>query len=89
MIETRINSLENEEDKEKMVRIKTQADDMLENVKHAIVLLQIAKNTVHPITGLYRKATVSNPENKHEFAMVGQGVECREGKAAEVEVDGE
>lgn len=27
---------------------------MLENIKHSIVLLQIAKNTAHPINGIYQ-----------------------------------
>lgn len=27
---------------------------MLDNIKHSIVLLQIAKNTAHPINGIYQ-----------------------------------
>lgn len=32
---------------------------MLDNIKHSIVLLQIAKNTAHPINGIYHGPTVS------------------------------
>lgn len=76
-------------DKEKCEEIKTQANAMLENVKHAIVLLQIAKNTVHPINGIFR-----GPKSPPEFALVAQGVpygsECKELKDVdESEVDGE
>lgn len=31
-----------------------QLQHMLENIKHSIVLLQIAKNTAHPINGIYQ-----------------------------------
>lgn len=90
MIDAKIEALERAEDKEKCEEIKTQANAMLENVKHAIVLLQIAKNTVHPINGIYKKAVSSQPE----FAMVTHGVafgaECKEAKdSAGSEVDGE
>ncbi|KAJ8974996.1 hypothetical protein NQ317_013306 [Molorchus minor] len=28
---------------------------MLDNIKHSIVLLQIAKNTAHPVNGIYHQ----------------------------------
>lgn len=86
VIDGKIEALEKTADKEKCEEIKTQANAMLENVKHAIVLLQIAKNTVHPINGVFK-----GPKSQPEFAMVTQGVpfgaECKEQK--EVEVDGD
>jgi hypothetical protein len=42
-IEQRIDALESEEEKEKYDGIKQQANDMLDHIKHSIVLLQIAK----------------------------------------------
>lgn len=85
--------LEKTEDKEKLEEVKTQANAMLENVKHSIVLLQIAKNTVHPINGIYKGQGSSRAiEPQPEFAMVTQGVafgsECQESKDGS-EVDGE
>lgn len=85
VIEQKIETLEKTEDKERCEEIKTQANAMLENVKHSIVLLQIAKNTVHPINGIYQGPR--RTETQPEFATVTQGVafgaECTEGKAAE------
>lgn len=78
----KIEALEKTEDKEKCEEIKTQANAMLENVKHAIVLLQIAKNTVHPINGVYKK--IRSQDGQAEFAMMAPGVsygaECKENK---------
>lgn len=94
VIEAKIEALEKTEDKEKCEEIKTQANAMLENVKHAIVLLQIAKNTVHPINGVYKKS-IRTQDSQPEFAMMGQGVafgaECKENKNVdgESETDGE
>jgi oxysterol-binding protein-related protein 9/10/11 len=42
-VEQRINSIEDEEEREKFMSIKEQTDTMLDNIKHSIVLLQIAK----------------------------------------------
>ncbi|XP_069673311.1 oxysterol-binding protein-related protein 9 isoform X2 [Periplaneta americana] len=33
--------------------IHNHANDMLESIKHSIVMLQIAKNTAHPVNGIY------------------------------------
>lgn len=35
---------------------------MLENIKHSIVLLQIAKNTAHPINGIYQGPMKIEPD---------------------------
>lgn len=51
-LEDSINSISDAEDKLKCQIILAQANKMLDNVKHAIVLLQIAKNTAHPVNGL-------------------------------------
>lgn len=42
-----------EDVRESFKLIYEQANYMLESMKHSIVLLQIAKNTVHPINGIY------------------------------------
>ncbi|XP_047116851.1 oxysterol-binding protein-related protein 9 isoform X1 [Schistocerca piceifrons] len=34
-------------------RARDHANDMLESIKHSIVLLQIAKNTAHPVNGIF------------------------------------
>lgn len=82
VIDDKMELLEKTEDKEKCDEIRTQANAMLENVKHSIVLLQIAKNTVHPINGIYQGPSWRRSEP--EFATVTPGVafgaECTEGK---------
>lgn len=39
---------------------------MLDSIKHSIVLLQIAKNTAHPINGIYQGPTTSNKIDAEE-----------------------
>ncbi|XP_065332761.1 oxysterol-binding protein-related protein 9 isoform X3 [Cloeon dipterum] len=43
-----------EESRIRCENIKQHAEDMLENVKHTIALLQIAKSTAHPVNGIYQ-----------------------------------
>ncbi|XP_076276148.1 oxysterol-binding protein-related protein 9 isoform X4 [Lasioglossum baleicum] len=50
---------EDEEKQEKYTAILTQANAMLNSVKHTIVQLQIAKNTAIPVNGIYRGPTDS------------------------------
>ncbi|XP_078048132.1 oxysterol-binding protein-related protein 9 isoform X3 [Augochlora pura] len=50
---------EDEEKQEKYAAILTQANAMLNSVKHTIVQLQIAKNTAIPVNGIYRGPTDS------------------------------
>lgn len=39
---------------------------MLDSIKHSIVLLQIAKNTAHPINGIYQGPGTSNKIDAEE-----------------------
>ncbi|XP_038068641.1 oxysterol-binding protein-related protein 9-like isoform X2 [Patiria miniata] len=50
--EARIEKLEDEAEKQKYEQLRAQAKAMIESVKQAIVLLQLAKNTVNPVNGL-------------------------------------
>lgn len=42
-VEQRLSEIESEEERAKYVTIKEQVDEMLDHIKHSIVLLQIAK----------------------------------------------
>ncbi|XP_033192639.1 oxysterol-binding protein-related protein 9 isoform X1 [Bombus vancouverensis nearcticus] len=61
LIETKQRSVatEDEEKQQKYTAILTQANAMLNSVKHTIVQLQIAKNTAIPVNGVYRGPTDS------------------------------
>ncbi|XP_030761058.1 oxysterol-binding protein-related protein 9 isoform X2 [Sitophilus oryzae] len=52
-LEERIGMLTDPEERATCEIILKHANVMLENIKHAIVLLQIAKNTAHPMNGIY------------------------------------
>ncbi|XP_017879257.1 oxysterol-binding protein-related protein 9 isoform X2 [Ceratina calcarata] len=56
LIETKQRTVaaEDEEKQEKYAAVLTQANAMLNSVKHTIVQLQIAKNTAIPVNGIYR-----------------------------------
>ncbi|KAL2726541.1 oxysterol-binding protein-related protein 9 [Vespula squamosa] len=56
LIETKQQNIEteNEEKQESYAAVLTQANAMLNSVKHTIVQLQIAKNTAIPVNGIYR-----------------------------------
>lgn len=86
MIDGKIERLDKPEDRAKCEEIRNQANTMLEDVKHSIVLLQIAKNTVHPINGMYQGPTRSL-EPPPEFATITPGIafgaECTERKSDE------
>ncbi|XP_063700660.1 oxysterol-binding protein-related protein 9 [Culicoides brevitarsis] len=56
-IEEKFKALENA-DQNHIVR--NLGNNMLENIKHSIVLLQIAKNTAHPINGIYHGPKKTN-----------------------------
>uniref|UniRef100_A0A023F2L0 Oxysterol-binding protein n=2 Tax=Triatoma infestans TaxID=30076 RepID=A0A023F2L0_TRIIF len=58
-IEARMLTLEAEE-KQKCEIICNHANNMLEQMKHTIVLLQIAKNTAHPVNGTYQPLTLTD-----------------------------
>nr|CAD7398886.1 unnamed protein product [Timema poppensis] len=53
-LELRMEGLSNHDDKMRCQSIVNHANDMLDAIKHTIVLLQIAKNTAHPVNGIYR-----------------------------------
>ncbi|XP_076394352.1 oxysterol-binding protein-related protein 9 isoform X5 [Megachile rotundata] len=59
LIETKQRNVaaEDEETQQKYGAILTQANAMLNSVKHTIVQLQIAKNTAIPVNGIYRGPT--------------------------------
>uniref|UniRef100_A0A6M2DN08 Oxysterol-binding protein n=1 Tax=Xenopsylla cheopis TaxID=163159 RepID=A0A6M2DN08_XENCH len=53
-LEKRVKNISDEEDRAKCKVISDHSNAMLDNIKHSIVLLQIAKNTAHPINGIYQ-----------------------------------
>ncbi|XP_065167582.1 oxysterol-binding protein-related protein 9 [Atheta coriaria] len=60
LLEERIQTIMEEDEKMKCQVILDHANVMLDNIKHSIVLLQIAKNTAHPINGIYPVPTTTN-----------------------------
>ncbi|XP_026743812.1 oxysterol-binding protein-related protein 9 isoform X2 [Trichoplusia ni] len=79
---TRVSELADPHEKTKGQVILDHSNAMLDNIKHSIVLLQIAKNTVNPVNGVYQGPT--NPSQTHikqdaELSpRVELGAECRE-----------
>ncbi|XP_023939762.1 oxysterol-binding protein-related protein 9 [Bicyclus anynana] len=77
---TRVSELAEPQDKNKGQVILDHSNAMLDNIKHSIVLLQIAKNTVNPVNGVYQGPT--NPSQSHIkeelSSRVELGSECRE-----------
>ncbi|CAO1403299.1 unnamed protein product [Diamesa serratosioi] len=64
-LEEKISSLEDAEEREKYKALQEHTNQMLENIKHSIVLLQIAKNTAHPINGIYQGPMKIEPDITH------------------------
>ncbi|KAG6465844.1 hypothetical protein O3G_MSEX015432, partial [Manduca sexta] len=60
---TRVSELADPQEKTKGQVILDHSNAMLDNIKHSIVLLQIAKNTVNPVNGVYQGPT--NPSQTH------------------------
>lgn len=58
--------MDDKEDLEKNKVIQENANAMLDSIKHSIVLLQIAKNTAHPINGIYQGPSTSNKIDAEE-----------------------
>ncbi|EZA47806.1 Oxysterol-binding protein-related protein [Ooceraea biroi] len=54
LIEGKQSTVEDEEQQKKYTTVLSQANAMLNSVKHTIVQLQIAKNTAIPVNGIYR-----------------------------------
>lgn len=59
-IDKRIEEIEDEDVKSGYVALQKQFSCMLDNIKHSIVLLQIAKNTALPINGTFTGQILSN-----------------------------
>lgn len=78
---TRVSELADPVEKSKGQLIVDHANAMLDNIKHSIVLLQIAKNTVNPVNGVYQGPTNPSPQSlmKSDISPVVElGSECRE-----------
>ncbi|KAJ2948398.1 hypothetical protein O0L34_g7637 [Tuta absoluta] len=82
---TRVTELTDPHEKNKGQAILDHANAMLDNIKHSIVLLQIAKNTVNPVNGVYQGPTnlsqshISHINKGTETTQrVELGSECRE-----------
>lgn len=63
-LEQRMIPMSDSDDKVRCQAIWNHANNMLEQVKHTIVLLQIAKNTAHPVNGTYQPVTVPDSSPK-------------------------
>lgn len=64
-IESKISDIQDPDERAKCKVIQDNANAMLDHIKHSIVLLQIAKNTAHPINGIYQGPSISsNNSNK-------------------------
>ncbi|CAG9563748.1 unnamed protein product [Danaus chrysippus] len=76
----RVSDLQDPQEKTKGQVILDHSNAMLDNIKHSIVLLQIAKNTVNPVNGVYQGPT--NITQSHIIEdlspRVELGSECRE-----------
>ncbi|XP_072942354.1 oxysterol-binding protein-related protein 9 isoform X2 [Epargyreus clarus] len=79
---TRVTELADPLAKNKGQVILDHSNAMLDNIKHSIVLLQIAKNTVNPVNGVYQGPTSLSQTHIKEGAelspRVELGAECRE-----------
>ncbi|KAK5647456.1 hypothetical protein RI129_002348 [Pyrocoelia pectoralis] len=62
-LEDKIETVADLEEKTKCQLILEHANTMLHNIKHSIVLLQIAKNTAHPVNGVYQARSESSGIN--------------------------
>ncbi|XP_076260251.1 oxysterol-binding protein-related protein 9 isoform X2 [Rhynchophorus ferrugineus] len=76
-LEERMGTLTDSQEKATCELILKNANVMLDNIKHSIVLLQIAKNTAHPINGVYhQRAGPSNSVSSihNEVVVTGEAV---------------
>ncbi|RWS15459.1 oxysterol-binding protein-related protein 9-like isoform X3 [Dinothrombium tinctorium] len=81
----KIENATTENDKEKLVDIKAKTLTLLDGVKHTIVLLQIAKNTVHPVNGLIddnKNEAVSQQTTPKNLPSVSQSTKDRRNSSA-------
>ncbi|XP_054162593.1 oxysterol-binding protein-related protein 9-like isoform X2 [Oppia nitens] len=58
-LDQKIDNTTNESEKEKLLVIKAKTLTLLDGIKHTIVLLQIAKNTTHPVNGLFTESSAT------------------------------
>lgn len=66
-----ISNCTSETDRNQLISIKDNANNVLESVKHSIVLLQIAKNTTNPVNGVFsihNGPKLSENIARHSFA---------------------
>ncbi|CAD7077365.1 unnamed protein product [Hermetia illucens] len=63
-VENKILEMEDPDERAKCKPIQDNANSMLDHIKHSIVLLQIAKNTAHPINGFYQGPSIKSSDNK-------------------------
>ncbi|CAH0713105.1 unnamed protein product, partial [Brenthis ino] len=75
---TRVSELADPQEKNKGQVILDHSNAMLDNIKHSIVLLQIAKNTVNPVNGVYQGPTNASQIKEDLSPRVELGSECRE-----------
>uniref|UniRef100_A0A182Y0Y3 Uncharacterized protein n=1 Tax=Anopheles stephensi TaxID=30069 RepID=A0A182Y0Y3_ANOST len=93
-LDARLETLGDTEEATHLKTINEHVNAMLDNIKHSIVLLQIAKNTANPINGIYQGPISSKSETETEPSESGLVVgvmstslptdvevadECREG----------
>uniref|UniRef100_A0A4Y0BGQ9 Oxysterol-binding protein n=1 Tax=Anopheles funestus TaxID=62324 RepID=A0A4Y0BGQ9_ANOFN len=73
-LETRLEALGDTEEATHLKTINEHVNAMLDNIKHSIVLLQIAKNTANPINGIYQGPICSKSETETEPSESGLAV---------------
>ncbi|BES91352.1 Oxysterol-Hypothetical protein protein [Nesidiocoris tenuis] len=89
VVENKMELLTDPDDKNRCNIISTHANNMLEQMKHTIVLLQIAKNTAHPVNGTYQPLSGdSEPPKTHEGPSVAPFMPYTIGVDAGVEIGG-
>ncbi|KAG7301726.1 hypothetical protein JYU34_014713 [Plutella xylostella] len=83
--DTRVSELTDPIEKSRGQVILDHANAMLDNIKHSIVLLQIAKNTINPVNGMYQGPSIPSSQThikqdkiSPEPTSVELGAECRE-----------
>uniref|UniRef100_A0A1S4GPH1 Oxysterol-binding protein n=1 Tax=Anopheles gambiae TaxID=7165 RepID=A0A1S4GPH1_ANOGA len=70
-LEARLETLGDTEEATQLKTINEHVNAMLDNIKHSIVLLQIAKNTANPINGIYQGPISSKSETETEPSESG------------------
>uniref|UniRef100_A0A182WKB8 PH domain-containing protein n=1 Tax=Anopheles minimus TaxID=112268 RepID=A0A182WKB8_9DIPT len=73
-LDARLEELGDTEEATHLKTINEHVNAMLDNIKHSIVLLQIAKNTANPINGIYQGPISSKSETETEPSESGLAV---------------